>query len=52
MAAGISNHGNRKLDVTIAGSGNVYYKGTPTSVNTIIAGSGRLIPGNKGAGKI
>ena len=34
------------LDISrdiIAGSGNVYYKGTPTSVNTIIAGSGRLI---------
>lgn len=39
----IQTTATEKLDVTIAGSGNVYYKGTPTSVNTIIAGSGRLI---------
>jgi hypothetical protein len=32
-----------KLDVTIAGSGSVYYKGDPTDVDKDIAGSGRVL---------
>lgn len=34
------------LDVSISGSGTVYYKGNPGSVNTKITGSGRLIDSN------
>lgn len=34
------------LHVTITGSGKVYYKGTPGSINTKITGSGSLIDGN------
>lgn len=32
-----------RLDATITGSGNVYYKGSPATVNTTIAGSGKVI---------
>lgn len=35
-----------KLDVTISGSGSVYYKGTPGSVNANISGSGKLVQSN------
>jgi len=34
------------LDVTISGSGNVYYKGNPTTINQHITGSGQLIDEN------
>jgi hypothetical protein len=34
-----------KLNVDIAGSGNVYYKGKP-DINTNIAGSGKLEKSN------
>ena len=49
VAARISGSGNiqttatKKLNVTISGSGNVRYKGSPTTVNTSISGSGKLI---------
>jgi hypothetical protein len=36
---GITN----KLDARISGSGNVYYKGSPVSVDTNISGSGKVI---------
>lgn len=35
-------HVAKKLNVEIAGSGNVFYKGNPTDLNTDIAGSGKL----------
>lgn len=35
-----------KLNATIAGSGDVYYKGNPTSINTSISGSGRVAKGD------
>ncbi len=35
----------RRLDVTISGSGSVYYKGYPT-INTVITGSGQVIDSN------
>jgi len=34
---------NTFLDVTISGSGNVYYKGNPGTINSTITGSGQLI---------
>ena len=47
--ASISGSGNvkttatEKLDATISGSGNIYYKGSPSSVNSTIMGSGKVI---------
>jgi hypothetical protein len=32
-----------RLDATIAGSGDVYYKGNPTAINTSISGSGKVV---------
>jgi hypothetical protein len=32
------------LNVLIAGSGNVYYRGNPSVINTTIVGSGNVIP--------
>ena len=49
VAATINGSGNtrvtttEKLDATITGSGNIYYKGSPATVNTTIAGSGKVI---------
>lgn len=37
---------NDKLDVIITGSGNVYYKGTPTSITHNISGTGSIIGSN------
>jgi hypothetical protein len=34
------------LDVTISGSGNVYYKGDPSVINKNITGTGQLIDEN------
>lgn len=49
VAATINGSGNtrvtttEKLDAAITGSGNIYYKGSPATVNTTIAGSGKVI---------
>lgn len=47
--AGVSGGGNIKTSVTeeldayISGSGNIYYKGFPATINTMISGSGKVI---------
>ena len=38
---------SKYLDVTISGSGNVYYKGHPATINSNITGSGSLIDDGK-----
>ena len=37
---------NQELNVDISGSGNVYYKGYPPTINTNISGSGAVIDAN------
>ena len=39
----IQTTATEQLDVTIAGSGDVFYKGHPAAINTNISGSGRLV---------
>lgn len=39
-------HCSGVLNVTISGSGDVYYKGAPTAINPTITGSGQLINAN------
>ncbi|MCH2043777.1 MAG: DUF2807 domain-containing protein [Saprospiraceae bacterium] len=37
---------NTKLDASITGSGNVYYRGNPTDLSSVILGSGNVIDAN------
>lgn len=37
---------NAKLDASVTGSGNIYYKGTPTDFSSVVFGSGDVIDAN------